>query len=59
MEEKKVINVGTGTVTVYYERNGHPYIEIEEGYNSKPAGVYLEYPECIDELVCALTQCKK
>ncbi len=58
-EQKKVINVGTGTITVYYERGDHPYIEIREGYSGDPLGLYLEYDECVDELIDALTLCKK
>lgn len=58
MEEKKVINVGTGTITIYTEREGNPYIELREGYEAEPKGLYLEYDECVDELIAALQEIK-
>lgn len=59
MEEKKIINVGTGTITIYNEREGNPYIEIREGYEGEPVGLYMEYDECIDELISALQGVKQ
>jgi len=57
MEEKRIIDTGTGTITVFYG-NGNPYIEIQEGYKGNPTGLYLEYKECIDELIDALKATK-
>lgn len=59
MEQKKVIDVGTGTITVYSGDLGNPYVEIREGYNGDSIGLYLEYEECIDELINALQKVKE
>lgn len=59
LEQKKVIDVGTGTITIYYGSLGNPYIEVREGYEGNPTGLYLEYEECIDELMDALRLAKE
>lgn len=58
MEQKKVIDVGTGTLSVYYGDLGNPYIEVKEGYEGDAMGLYLEYEESIDELIEALKAAK-
>lgn len=59
MEKKTVIDTGTGTITIYYGELGNPYVELREGYEGESMGLYLEYDECIDELMDALSQVKE
>ncbi|GEM_PF-2580709 len=59
MEKKRVIDTGTGTISVYYGDLGNPYVEIREGYHGESLGLYLEYDECLDELIGALNQVKE